>query len=64
MKQHTTQRQCYLHRKSQHNKRGVVERLRRNWRKPVVGVRAAVIFASVNCGIRLVTRVLPETFSA
>lgn len=32
-----------------------MERLRRNWRKPVVGVRAAMILASVNYRIRLVT---------
>ena len=32
-----------------------MERFRRNWRKPIAGVRAAVILASMNCGIRLVT---------
>ena len=32
-----------------------MERLRRNCRKPIVGVRAAMILASMNCGIRLVT---------
>lgn len=32
-----------------------MERFRRNWRKPVVGVRAAMILASMKCGIKLVT---------
>ena len=54
LKQDTIERQSYLH-KSQYNKRGTMERSKRNWRKPIVGVRAAMILASMKCGIKLVT---------
>ena len=55
LKQDTVERQSYLHNKSQYNKRVTMERSRRSWRKPIVGVRAAMILANMKCGIKLVT---------